>query len=468
MNKITLPENITGLSADSRAVKPGFLFAALPGVKFDGRDFIPKAIENGATVILTTGYHDDDVPDNVTVINCENPRHDFALMAAAFYKDQPEHIVAVTGSNGKSSTVSFCRQLWAAMNINGVSLGTIGVEGAGFTGSAGMTTPDPVSLHKTLTELKQAGVTHLAMETSSHGLEQYRSHGVNLTAAGFTNLSRDHLDYHKTMENYLAAKMRLFTEVLPRDGTAVLNADVPEFEQIKSTCDARGIRVLSYGHTAQDIVIQSRDTLPQGQALSLDVCGQTYNIELPLVGEFQTYNALCALGLIIAAGADHSATEYLTQLSGVRGRMELAGTLKNGAAVYVDYAHTPDGLKTVLEALRPHCQNHLHVVFGCGGDRDAGKRPMMGDIAATLADRAIVTDDNPRSEDAATIRRAVIAASEKLIETGGRRNAIEQAIADLEKGDILVIAGKGHEQGQIIGDDTLPFDDVTVAREYIK
>ena len=466
MNKIST-DQITGLTADSRAVRPGFIFAALKGVKTDGRDYIPQAITAGAKIILT---HIDtpDMVGDVQVIRDEQPRLRFAKMAAEFYGDQPENIVAVTGSNGKSSTVNFCRQLWALEDIKGASLGTIGVEADGIQLPAGMTTPDPVTLHDNLAKLKKAGITHLAMEASSHGLEQYRMHGVQLQAAGFTNLSRDHLDYHETMEKYLHAKMRLFREVLSADGTAVINADVPEFKDINTMCLEKGIRVFSYGHQGRDLKITSREVLPHGQTLGLIVMGKEFDVTLPLVGEFQAYNALCALGLAIACGSDASMTPNLEKLKGVRGRMECVGQTDDGAAVYVDYAHTPDGLETALKSLRPHAKGRLHAVFGCGGDRDRGKRPMMGKIAAELADRAIVTDDNPRSEDPAAIRAAVMQADARLIEVAGRRKAIATAIADLQKDDILIIAGKGHEQGQTIGDQILPFDDASVAREILK
>lgn len=464
--------DVTAMTADSREVADGFLFAAFPGSKTDGRDYIDQAIKQGARVILTTEYQ-GDVPAHIPLIEVERPRLYFAKMAARLYQNQqPKTIIAVTGSNGKTSTVNFCRQLWQHMGHTAASLGTIGIDAPGLIQNAGMTTPDPVTLHSELAELESCGISHLAMEASSHGLDQYRLDGVRLSAAGFTNLSRDHLDYHGTMERYLQAKMRLFTEVLDAGGTAVLNADVPEFSQLATECQNRGIRIISYGKQGRDIRILHRDILPEGQDLDLLVLGEELKVTLPLVGEFQAYNALCALGLVI--GSDHGenlrpfeAVTYLQRLEGVRGRMQRVGMLKNGAAIYVDYAHTPDGLKTVLTSLRPHTQGRLHVVFGCGGDRDTGKRPMMGTIANELADISYVTDDNPRSEDPADIRAQIIKGNTGLIEIGGRKKAIETAIAGLEKGDILVIAGKGHEQGQIIGDKVLPFDDAEVAQNII-
>jgi len=334
-----------------------------------------------------------------------------------------------------------------------------------MTTEGSLTTPDTVSLHRDLVALAQNGVTHLAFEASSHALDQHRLDGVNVTVAGFTNLSRDHLDYHPDMEAYLAAKLRLFTELLPAGATAVLNADIPEYAGMKAAIAAAGRKVFSYGHNGADLQLVKRGLLPDGQIMTLSVAGETYDIRLNLIGEFQAMNALCAAGILIAGGNGKAETlANLSRLTPVRGRLELAGTL-NSSAVYVDYAHTPDGLETVLRALRPHTQNRLVCVFGCGGDRDRGKRPLMGRIAADLADLAIVTDDNPRTENAAAIRAEVLAAApDRLHEIGDRADAIRQAVAGLQPGDVLVIAGKGHEQGQKIGDVVHPFDDVTVAR----
>ena len=464
-----LPE-ITGLTADSRAVEPGFLFAALPGSQGDGRDFIEQAIAKGARAILApTGT---ELPASVTgvgLITVDRPRQRFALMAAAFYGSQPETIAAVTGTNGKTSTVNFARQIWQKLGKSAASLGTIGIRAPGLDQYGGLTTPDPVTLHASLSELADAGITHLAMEASSHGLDQNRLDGVRVTAAGFTNLSRDHLDYHGTMEAYLAAKIRLFDEILAPDGTAVLNADAPECETLAARAEAAGRCVLRYGVKGTDIRVDSATPVPRGLDLTLTVLGRTADIRLPLAGAFQAANALCALGLVLADGTEpDAAIAALETLEGVRGRLELAAQHPNGAAIFVDYAHTPDALETVLTALRPHTRGRLVAVFGCGGDRDPGKRPVMGETVARLADTAIVTDDNPRTEDPAAIRAAAMAACPGGIEIGDRAEAIRSAIAGLAPDDVLVIAGKGHETGQIVGEDVHPFDDAEHARTAAK
>lgn len=468
--------DVTGLTADSRDVRAGFVFAAFPGAKVDRRDFIRDAVSRGASAVLVPAGSDlgDAVNDDTVVIEDANPRRRFSLMTARFYGRQMQTIAAVTGTNGKSSTVNFCRQIWQAMDHAAASLGTIGVEAAGGK-IAGikrpglLTTPDPVVLHSEIAELEAAGVTHLAFEASSIGLDQHRLDGVAVTTAAFTNLTRDHLDYHGTMEAYFTAKARLFSDVLAPGGVAVICMDTPYSAALRDICAARGIRVIEVGVQARDICIKTQKPLPHGQYLDLDVMGQRYTLELPLVGDFQAMNALTALGLVIAADPDNvalqmQAVQALERLQSVRGRLEYATSLENGAAIYVDYAHTPDGLETMLKALRPHTAGKLHVVFGCGGDRDRGKRPMMGEIAARLADTVIVTDDNPRTEDAAFIRGEVMQGCPQAREIAGRRDAIRAAIAGLDAGDLLVIAGKGHEQGQIVGKDVLPFDDVTEAK----
>ncbi|MCB9982492.1 MAG: UDP-N-acetylmuramoyl-L-alanyl-D-glutamate--2,6-diaminopimelate ligase [Rhodospirillales bacterium] len=448
---------IKGLTADSRAVKPGWLFAALPGVKADGRDFITDAVARGASAILAP--EGADVPSNVELITASNPRKVFAHLAADFYARQPEHIVAVTGTNGKTSVVSFAEQLWKKLGQRGESLGTL---------KGGMTTPDPVSLHAQLAELADAGVTHLAMEASSHGLDQYRLDGVRLEAAGFTNLSHDHLDYHGDMENYLQSKTRLFAELLPESGVAVLNADVPEFPVLEKTCDERGVKIVSYGRAGHDLKLISTRPDGQGQKLELGVLGAHKDVRLPLVGEFQVMNVLCALGLVIACDPNHKERyiEALERLEGVPGRLQCIPGHPKGA-VYVDYAHTPDALENVLTALRPHTRGDLVCVLGCGGERDKNKRPVMGAIAAAHAERVIVTDDNPRNEDPSAIRAAIRAAAPNAREIADRREAIKQALSELETGDVLVIAGKGHEQGQIFADRTERFDDAEEAGKAI-
>lgn len=465
--KGTPDPEITALAADSRQVKRGALFAAMPGNRADGRAFIDGAVHNGAAAVLAAPG--TAVPDGVVLVADENPRRALAHIAARFYRRQPAQIVAVTGTNGKTSTVYFTQQLWEALGIKAASLGTLGVRGAGVTHGGAMTTPDPITLHGQLADLAASGFDHVAMEASSHGLAQHRLDALKLRAAGFTNLTRDHLDYHPTMEDYLAAKARLFTDVLAGDGVAVINADIPEFPHLRALCR---MRVLSYGRNG-DIRLLAREPLPQGQALALRVNGTDYNFTLPLVGAFQAMNALCALGLVMAEAPDDDArnarlVDALSRLQGAPGRLQLVPGHAGGGAVYVDYAHTPDALENVIAALRPHTAGRLYCLFGCGGDRDPGKRPIMGRIAAEQADVAIVTDDNPRTEDAAKIRAAVMAGTNgKAREIGDRRKAIHEVVSMLDEGDVLVIAGKGHEQGQIIGDRVEPFDDVAEAAHAI-
>ncbi len=467
---------VMGLTADSREVRPGFLFAAFPGAKQDGRVYIDDAVRKGAVAVLAP--KGTEVGGNAAVlVEDDNPRRCFAKMAAAFYGHQVDVIVAVTGTNGKSSTVNFCRQIWRSMDHAAASLGTIGLtahlkNNLGIDRPATLTTPDPVVLHSEIAELEASGVTHLALEASSMGLHNYRLDGLRITAAGFLNLTRDHLDDHGTMENYIEAKLRLFRELLPDDGVAVINMDDPVSTRVRDICQERGIRMIEIGRKGRDIKLTGHKPLPTGQFISLSVFGERYELELPLVGEFQAQNALMALGLVIAEDPDnrllHMQGVYaLERLQSVRGRLEFAAQLPNGATVYVDYAHSPDGLETMLKALRPHTPKHLHVVFGCGGDRDRGKRPMMGEIAVRLADKVIVTDDNPRTEDAAAIRAEVMAGAKGAMEMAGRREAIRAAVRNLGPEDVLVIAGKGHEQGQIVGKDVLPFDDVTEAKAAV-
>jgi UDP-N-acetylmuramoyl-L-alanyl-D-glutamate--2,6-diaminopimelate ligase len=459
---------ITGLTADSRAVRPGFLFAALPGTKTDGRAFAPQAVAAGAVAILAPEGTEMALPGGVALVTDANPRRRFALMAAAFHGAQPDTMVAVTGTNGKTSTASFFRQLWQMSGIKAAAIGTLGVIADGWDNSGGLTTPDPAGLHDTLARLARLGVTHACMEASSHGLDQYRLDGVRLKAAAFTNLTRDHLDYHAGMEAYLAAKLRLFTEVLPAGATAVLNADAEYADRFAAACRTRGIRVLRYGRTGAELRLIEARPAPHGQVLDLDVMGRRATVALPLAGTFQAYNALAALGLALATGLDQGAAlDGLERLDGVPGRLQKVAERANGAAVYVDYAHTPDALETVLQALKPHASGKLAVVFGCGGDRDPGKRPQMGAIAARLADRAIVTDDNPRGEEPAAIRRAIMAACPGATEIGDRRAAIRTAVAALNAGDLLVLAGKGHESGQIVGATVLPFDDAEEAQAAV-
>ncbi len=463
---------ITGLTADSHAVEPGFLFAALPGSTpgstVDGRDFIDAAISKGAAAILApddTDISNDGISnDNVALLTSKDARAALAHIAAAFYAAQPETIAAVTGTNGKTSVAHFIRQIWSLLGHQAVSMGTLGLQLPDGSVKPSLTTPDPVTLHAELAELARDGVDHVVMEASSHGLDQRRLDGVKLRAAAFTNLSRDHLDYHGTIEAYLEAKTRLFSSLLPADGIAVLNADIPEMAQL---ADAFSGKVISFGQNGPELKLRAAEPSHSGTRITLEAFGTVAEIDLPLAGNFQVYNVLCAAGLAIACGEDtERVIGCLHKLTGVPGRMELAGTV-NGGSVYIDYAHTPDALENVLNAMRPHTTGQLIAVFGCGGDRDRGKRPMMGYLATDLADIVIVTDDNPRSETPDTIRREILAAARGARDIDNRETAIREAVSMLSDGDILVIAGKGHETGQIIGDEVRPFDDLIVARTAI-
>jgi UDP-N-acetylmuramoyl-L-alanyl-D-glutamate--2,6-diaminopimelate ligase len=410
------------------------------------------------------------LPDGAPAVLVEDalPRRRFARMAAAFYGAQPGTIVAVTGTSGKSSTVSFARQLWNSLGLSAASIGTLGIESGPINRYGGLTTADPVELHADLAALATAGVTHAAMEASSHGLDQHRLDGVRLAAAGFTGFGRDHLDYHATSAAYLAAKLRLFTELLPRGAAAVINADMAEADAVAAAITAAGRRVLTYGRKGRDVRIVRRTATPAGQSVRLEAFGAAYDVEFPLVGEFQLMNALCALGLVGVGAPDLPGLfARLASLCGVRGRLEHVATLPNGGSIYVDYAHKPDALVAILDALRPHATGRLVVAFGCGGDRDSGKRPLMGAIAARLADLVIVTDDNPRSEDPALIRAAILAEAPEAVEIGDRAEAIRFGIRGLGPGDVFVIAGKGHEQGQIVASSVRPFDDAQAARDAV-
>ncbi len=462
--------DIQGVTSDSRAVRPGFLFAALPGSATDGRRFIPEAVARGAIAVLTPRGDDGTIGDGVCRIADENPRHRLARMAARFYGRQPETIVAVTGTNGKTSVAEFSRQLWNSIGRRSASLGTLGLTTRDGRSGPGLTTPDPVALHATLRDLANDGIDHLAMEASSHGLDQCRLDGVRVRAAAFTNLSQDHLDYHGDMAAYLAAKTRLFSALLVEAGAAVLNQDSSEFSRLQGICRARGIAVTGFGAAeGAHLRLLKRTPSATGQDLLLRLDGVEHRLFLPLVGGFQAMNALAALGLVARAEkrpvADY--LEGLASLTGVAGRLQLVGRSRAGAPVYVDYAHTPAALETLLEALRPHVGGRLVCVFGAGGDRDAGKRPLMGTAVARGADLGIVTDDNPRSENPAVIRRAVLDGCPDAREIGDRAAAIEAGIHALEPTDVLVIAGKGHEPGQIIGGKVLPFDDAEVARRIL-
>ena len=449
--------DVSGLTADSRNVRPGFLFAALKGVATDGRKFVPAAIEKGAVAILSDGPIEGC---SVPVIEVDEPRQALAMASARFYEGQPGVIAAVTGTNGKSSTVDFLRQIWAGMDVHGASLGTLGLIGPSGAVDLGHTTPDPVAIHRNLDEIARSGVTHLAMEASSHGIVQHRLDGVNLSAVAFTNLTQDHLDYHKDFDDYRAAKLRLFTQLAKPGTLAVVNADSPETPVFEGAARDAGLRLLSVGWRATDLKIRELSPRATGQIMDVIYEGKSYEIELPLIGEFQALNALTAAGLAIGLGGNAEGVfEAMQNLTTVKGRLEFVGEKNGGGAVFVDYAHTPDGLDVLLRAARPHTAGKLIVVFGCGGDRDPYKRPMMGEVAAKYADEVIVTDDNPRSEDAAAIRSAVLEGCPDALEIGDRAEAIKAGIARLQRGDTLLIAGKGHETGQIVGSEILPFSD---------
>ena len=464
---------ITGVTSDSRKVAPGALFVALPGTAADGRAFIPQALAQGAAAVLAP----TDTPDSAApvLVTSGDVRRAYAIAARGFYGAQPRTCVAVTGTNGKTSVAAFCRQIWAGLGHKSASMGTLGVVGQkgdrtyALTGP-GLTSPDAAEAARLMAELASKDVTHVALEASSHGIDQRRLDGVALKAAAFTNLTQDHLDYHGTMEDYRSAKMRLFETLLPRGRTAVLNADSDAYSAFASASIMAGLGVMGVGERGRDLALIGRRATPEGQRLTLDVRGQVHEILLPLAGAFQASNALVAAGLCIAAGDPADAViGALEGLTGAQGRLQRIGAndAGRGGEVYVDYAHTPDGLETVLNALRPHATGRLIVVFGAGGDRDRGKRPLMGAIAGRLADVAIVTDDNPRSEDPAAIRAQVRAGCADAIEIGDRRAAIEAAVEMMRDGDVVVIAGKGHEQGQIVGGVTHPFDDATVASEAL-
>lgn len=463
---------IRALTADSREVIPGALFAALPGARADGRSFLAEAVGRGAAAVLApegTGW--PEALPRVALLRAADARRALALMAAAFHREQPETVVAVTGTNGKTSTVDFLRQIWGAAGHRAASLGTLGLVAEGFPAGASLTTPDPVSLHATLGALARGSVTHAAMEASSHGLGQRRLDGVRLAAAGFTNLTRDHLDHHGTMEAYRAAKLRLFEMLLPAGALAVVNAAMEKASLVALADIAarRGLRLMRVGEGGEEVRLLAAEPVAEGQVVTLSAFGARSEVTLPLPGRFQAENALLAFALAVGAGlpADR-ALAALSRLSGVRGRMELALRLPAGAVAYVDYAHTPDALARLVAALRPHVAPgaRLHLLFGAGGDRDPGKRRLMGE-AARAADVVWVTDDNPRSESPALIRAAVMAGLDGMAprEVAGRREAIAEALAALRPGDVLAVAGKGHESGQEIAGVVHPFDDAAVLRE---
>ena len=457
--------DVVGITADSRQVRHGMIFAALPGTAQDGRAFIADALARGASAVLAPpGTPSPACP----LLEDPQPRRRLAILAALLAGPAPELLVAVTGTNGKTSTTDFLRQLWSLAGHRAASLGTLGVATDKGLSGPGLTTPDPVLLSQTLAALAQDGITRVAMEASSHGLDQHRLDGLQLRAAAFTNLTRDHLDYHGTMGAYRTAKLRLFDNLLPPHAPAIACAtlDPETLQQLRHIAETRQLDLRLVGEGGDAIRLLRASPRPGGQVLEIEAAGTRRNIEIALPGRFQADNALVAAALADATGMP-DALACLPGLTGVRGRMELAATLPNGAAIYVDYAHTPDALERLLTALRPHTEGKLHVVFGAGGDRDPGKRPLMGQAVARHADIAIVTDDNPRTENPATIREAVLAGMAALPTArarGNRADAIAEALAALAPGDVLAVAGKGHEQGQTIGRETFPFDDVAVIR----
>ena len=459
---------ITGVTADSRAVRPGSLFAALKGAARDGAVFAPDAVKAGARAVLASASVALP-PLGVPVIRADDPRRMLAMIAARLFPRQPDHIVAVTGTSGKTSVAAFTRQIFEAAGYEAASVGTIGVVTNHTADYGSLTTPDPVTLHQTLERLEQAAVTHVAMEASSHGLEQRRLDGVRLRAAAFTNLGRDHMDYHPTVADYLAAKLRLFGELLPASGAAVVNMDSPVAAEVLAVSEKRGHRLIRVGKHASEIRPVRVEADGFRQRISIEAFGRRHDVLLPLAGAFQISNALVAAGLAIAAGVPElTAFEALEGLHGAPGRLERVGETAKGALIYIDYAHKPEALTSVLGALKPLARGRLVVVFGAGGDRDQGKRPLMGRAAVAAADLVIVTDDNPRSEDPAAIRAAIMAGAPGAMEIADRRKAIQAAIAMLGPGDILCIAGKGHETGQIVGKEILPFSDHAVVAEALK
>ncbi len=451
--------DVCGVAADSRAVKPDDIFVAIEGGKTDGLKFVAAALAAGATAILAQRAPETPLPAGVAFVRVGNARRALALIAANFFARQPQTIAAVTGTSGKTSVAAFTRQIWTALGNSAASIGTIGIVSPRGETYGSLTTPDPVALHRSLDALAGEGVTHLAIEASSHGLDQNRLDGLRIAAAAFTNLSRDHLDYHPTIEAYLAAKLRLFEELVAPGGAAVIDVDHEHGNAVVAAAKKRGLRLITVGRAGDGIRLIDSAVDGFAQRLRVVYAGKEFQVRLPLVGEFQVENALVAAGLVIGTGGDPAAVfAALEHIAGAKGRLDLAG-VNNGAPIFIDYAHKPDALAKALDALRPAARGRLVVVFGAGGDRDRGKRPLMGEVAAAKADRVIVTDDNPRSEEPAAIRAAILAAAPGAAEIGDRREAIRAAIADLRAGDVLLIAGKGHETGQIIGDRTIPFSD---------
>lgn len=454
---------VTGFAIDHRKIAPGTVFGAFRGTMFNGEDFIPAAIGAGAVAVVA---RPEARVEGAPHIAAEEPRRAFAELAAKFFRPFPDTIVAVTGTNGKTSNVELTRQLWRMAGHHAASIGTLGVTTADDQVTTGLTTPDIVTFLSNMAGLAREGVTHAAFEASSHGLAQYRTEGLPVMAAAFTNFSRDHLDYHQTMEAYFEAKMRLFSEVVEPDGAAIIWMDDPKSDEVLRRAKERGLRLLTVGTRGETLRLVDRAPTQLGQRLTIEAEGRQHQVNLPLIGAYQAANALTAAALVMATGGDLAPVlAGLGRVQPVRGRLERAVITRAGAPLYVDYAHTPDAIEAAIAALRPHAKGRLIIVFGAGGDRDVGKRSEMGAVAARLADLSIVTDDNPRSENPAAIRRDILQGAPGAREVPGRREAIAAAIAEAGADDIILLAGKGHEQGQIVGDRVLPFDDVSVARE---
>jgi UDP-N-acetylmuramoyl-L-alanyl-D-glutamate--2,6-diaminopimelate ligase len=460
---INSDSEVTGFALDHRKVAAGNIFGAFRGSRFNGENFIGEALSRGAVAVVA---QPDATVASVPHLAAAEPRKLFADLAARYFAPYPETIVAVTGTNGKTSTVELTRQLWRMVGLRSASIGTLGVTTADDQVKTGLTTPDIVTFLSNMAGLERMGISHVAYEASSHGLDQYRAEGVPVRAAAFTNFSRDHLDYHHSMDAYFEAKMRLFDVVVEDGGTAVVWTGDPKSGDVIRHAQNRGLALITVGPGAETIELVSRQSTPLGQSLVINHDGKEYRFSLPLIGAYQMNNVLTAAGLVLACGGDWSSTlAGMSRVSPVRGRLERAVISRAGAPVYIDYAHTPDAVEAAIAALRPHVEGRLITVLGAGGDRDEGKRPEMGKVAARLSDVVIVTDDNPRTEDPALIRQAMLAGAPGAMEIGDRRDAIAEAIRIAKSGDIVLVAGKGHEQGQIVGDQVLPFDDVTVARE---
>lgn len=456
-------QNVTGFAIDHRKIAPGNIFGAFQGARFNAEDYIPDAIGAGAIAVVARGQA---AVDGAHHIASDIPRRAFALLAAKFYQPAPAHLAAITGTNGKTSVAELTRQLWHMSGYSAASIGTLGITTASGQEHTGLTSPDIVTFLSNMAGLAKEGVSHVAYEASSHGLDQYRSEGLPVQIGAFTNLSRDHLDYHGSMDDYFAAKMRLFDEVVADDATAVIWADDAWSEKAICHAEARGLTLFLVGSDGHSLRLLSRKATPLGQDIEVEIGGEQFAFNLPLIGEYQAANALLAAAIVIAGGGDAAATlANISRLQPVKGRLERAVITRKGAPVYVDYAHTPAALKAAIDAVRPHASARLITIFGAGGNRDVGKRPEMGQVATSHSDIAIVTDDNPRDEDPASIRAAILAAAPGAVEIGDRRRAIAEAVAMAKEGDIILLAGKGHEAGQIVGDKVLEFNDVSVARE---